>query len=276
MAENKQLPKIQELHHNLEEAFKTDQLNLLLNQRPKKEWILEHPLAKKEVIINGVKQKVPIEYIPIDKVEFLLTKIFGEWKVEVLSEGQMFNSVYVKVRLHYKNPLNSVWSFHDGLGAVGVQTDKGASASDLSAIKQDAIMKALPAAESYAIKDAAEKLGVLFGKDLNRKDTMGYSVTYQEIPVDENHEQFKLLYDRILKGISTIDSLEHPYKLTETAHAILDKEQARVIKLFCEEARLEDQVTNQILIEYSSGEASAETIINGLKERYGIKYLNVL
>ncbi len=169
MAEQRPLPKIQDLHNDLQEAFKTDQLNLLLNQPPKAQWVKDHPFAK------GVK------YLPIDKVEFMLTKIFGEWRVEILSEGQMFNSVYVKVRLHYKRPTDGEWSFHDGLGAVGVQTDKGASASDLSAIKQDAIMKALPAAESYAVKDAAEKLGVLFGKDLNRKETMAYEASFAEV-----------------------------------------------------------------------------------------------
>lgn len=169
MAEQRPLPKIQDLHNDLQEAFKTDQLNLLLNQPPKKEWVKDHPFAKN------------VKYLPIDKVEFMLTKIFGEWRVEILSEGQMFNSVYVKVRLHYKRPTDGEWSFHDGLGAVGVQTDKGASASDLSAIKQDAIMKALPAAESYAIKDAAEKLGVLFGKDLNRKETMAYEASFTEV-----------------------------------------------------------------------------------------------
>ena len=173
--ENK-VPKIQDIHNDLQEAFKTDQLNLLLNQPPKKEWVKDHPFAKN------------VKYIPIDKVEFMLTKIFGEWRVEILSEGQMFNSVYVKVRLHYKRPTDSVWSFHDGLGAVGVQTDKGASASDLNAIKQDAIMKALPAAESYAIKDAAEKLGVLFGKDLNRKETMPYEASIKEITQKELYE----------------------------------------------------------------------------------------
>jgi len=82
----------------------------------------------------------------------------------------LFNSVYVAVRLHYRNPLTGEWLSHDGLGAVGVQTDAGAKASDLTAIKQDAIMKALPAAESYAVKDAAEKIGAIFGKDLNRRD----------------------------------------------------------------------------------------------------------
>jgi hypothetical protein len=36
-------------------------------------------------------------------------------------------------------------------------------------------MMALPIAESYAIKDASEKIGKLFGRDLNRKDTMGFA-----------------------------------------------------------------------------------------------------
>jgi hypothetical protein len=164
----KQLPALADLHHDVEQAFKQDQLNLLLNQPVPTAWVKDHPFAKN------------VKYIPIEKIEFLLTRIFQEWRVEILSEGQMFQSVYVKVRLHYKNPLTGEWSFHDGLGAVGVQTDAGKSASDLGAIKQDAIMKALPAAESYAIKDAAEKLGELFGKNLNRKDTAAFSGAYMD------------------------------------------------------------------------------------------------
>ena len=37
-----------------------------------------------------------------------------------------------------------------------------------------AVKMALPGAESYAIKDAAEKIGRVFGKDLNRKELMAY------------------------------------------------------------------------------------------------------
>lgn len=167
MEQNKKnLPTLADLHHDVEAAFKQDQLNLLLNQPVPEKWVKDHPFAKN------------VKYIPIEKIEFLLTRIFQEWRVEVVAEGVMFQSVYVKVRLHYKNPLTGEWSFHDGLGAVGVQTDAGKSASDLAAIKQDAIMKALPAAESYAIKDAAEKLGELFGKNLNRKDTAVFSGAY--------------------------------------------------------------------------------------------------
>ena len=176
------LPKLADLHHDVQEAFKTDQLNLLLNQTPPDSFVKDHPFAKN------------VKYVPIGKIEFLLTKIFQEWRVEVIGYSQLFNSISCHIRLHYKNPLNGVWSYHDGLGAVGVQTDKGASASDLGAIKQDAVMKALPAAKSYAIKDAAENLGALFGRDLNRKDVTGFQMTYdQPIPDGWQISQFETL-----------------------------------------------------------------------------------
>ena len=157
------LPTLAELHHDPAEAFKNDQLKLILNQPAHASWVKDHPFAKN------------VKYLPIDKVEFLLDRIFQNWRVEVIRYDQLFNSVAVQVRLHYQNPLNGEWSFQDGVGAVGIQTDAGAAASNLQAIKTDAVMKALPAAESYAVKDAAEKLGSLFGKNLNRKDTVEFS-----------------------------------------------------------------------------------------------------
>jgi hypothetical protein len=65
--------------------------------------------------------------------------------------------------------------FMDGVGAAELQTKTGASASDLAAINTGAVMMALPMAKSYAIKDAAENLGKLFGRDLNRKDVLAYT-----------------------------------------------------------------------------------------------------
>jgi len=182
----KQLPTLKDLHHDESVAFKNDQLNLLLNQPTPEKWIKDHPFAKN------------VKYIPIDKVEFLLTRIFQEWKVEIISYSALFNSVSCHIRLHYKNPISAEWSYHDGVGAVGVQTDAGKSAADLGAIKQDAVMKALPAAESYAIKDAAEKLGILFGKNLNRKDTIGFAGAYskdEKAPAEDDWSVLNELYN---------------------------------------------------------------------------------
>lgn len=163
------LPTLADLHHDVQGAFKNDQLNLILNQPPHASWIKKHPMTKGD-------------YIPIDKIEFLLKRIFGEYRIEVISFSGLFNSIAVHVRLHYKHPITGEWNYHDGVGAAPVQTDAGKSASDLAAIKNGAIQMALPAAESYAIKDAAEKFGTLFGSDLNRKDTILFSGSYSEPP----------------------------------------------------------------------------------------------
>ena len=164
MKEKKELPTLSDLHCDIETAFKNDELKLLLNQPPHLSWVKNNPIAKSK-------------YIPIDKVELMLDKIFQDWKVEVLREGVMFHSVYVTVRVHYKNPTTGAWSYHDGVGAKSVQTDSGFSAADLSHIKDAAVMMALPSAKSFAIKDACEHLGKLFGRDLNRKDTIEFTGT---------------------------------------------------------------------------------------------------
>jgi hypothetical protein len=86
----------------------------------------------------------------------------------------------VTVRLHYRNPTTGEWSYHDGIGAAPVQTDAGKSAADLAAIKTRAVQIAFPIAKSGAIKDAAEHLGALFGRDLNRKDVVMFAGAYGE------------------------------------------------------------------------------------------------
>ena len=168
----KELPTIQDLHFDKVEAFKKDKLNQLLNNPPPVQWLRKHPMHKK------------LEYIPISMIEMSLTMIFQEWKVEVIDYKQMFQSVSCHIRLHYLNPITNKWMFHDGLGAVAVQTNKGSDASDLGAIKSDAVMKALPAAKSYALKDAADHLGKLFGRDLNRDETIGFFSKYEEPMID--------------------------------------------------------------------------------------------
>lgn len=161
--ETKNLPTIAELTSDLELAYKNDQLNLLLNQQPPEKWVKSHPY-----ISNFL-------YVPIDKVEFLLRRIFKEYKIEITGQGTAFNGVWVTVRVHYKMPTSNEWKFHDGIGAIQLQTKKGTSPSDLININNGAISMAFPIAKSIAIKDACDHFGKLFGSDLNRKDTMPFS-----------------------------------------------------------------------------------------------------
>jgi len=174
----RKLPTLNDLIDNKEIANKNDQLNYLLNQETPKAWIKKHPYVNIEVHTDTGKQKQPLEYVPIEKTKQLLTQIFQEWNDTIKSVQQVFNSVCVVVTLRVRNPLTGEWIEHDGIGAVGVQTDKGENAANLNAIKQDAVMKAAPAAASYALKNAAEKLGSLFGGNLQRYDLTPFMPAY--------------------------------------------------------------------------------------------------
>lgn len=210
------LPVLSELAASPKEAFKNDEFKLLLNQNPPKAWMKKHPIAKKkvtkQVIKDGKKElkevEVPSEFIPIDKVELLLDRIFQEWKIEVLREGVMFNSVYCTVRVHYKNPINGQWYWHDGVGAKDVQKDAGSELS-ASTIKASAVMMALPSAKSYAIKDACEHLGKLFGRDINRRDTIEFSGAYSAKPTPpKSEEKEEERMKALLKNCKTRQELE--------------------------------------------------------------------
>lgn len=158
------LPKIEDLYKDLETASKQNDLNKLLNFEPKPEWIKQNKFANNS------------NYIPVGIIEYLLTSIFIKWRVEVKQVQVIANSVQVTVRLYVLDPISGEWDWQDGIGASPIQTKQGAVATDFSQVNTAAVQMAAPAAESYAFKDAAEKFGKLFGKDLNRaENAINYS-----------------------------------------------------------------------------------------------------
>lgn len=205
MATSKDLIKIIDSGDNSPLLFeKMGELKEILNQNPNKAWIKNHPFAQ------GVL------YLPIDKVETMLDMIFQQWRVEILSISQLAQSICCAVRLHYLNPITKEWSYHDGVGAVPLKTDKGFSAADLSHIKSDAVATGAPAAKSFAIKDAAEHLGKLFGRDLNRKDTVAYKSLYgnasdedwvAELKSAENLDELRKIWNKIPKEIQADEEI---------------------------------------------------------------------
>lgn len=205
MSEKKQtLPTIAELYEdNLAVAFKNDRFNALLNLEPKKEWIKQNKYAGNS------------NYIPIGVVETLMQKIFKKYKVEVLREGAMFNAVYVTVRIHYWDGISNEWNYHDGVGAVQLQTKQGTSPADMQNINNNAVMMALPMAKSYAIKDACEHIGRLFGRDINRKDFLAFE-TDRSMSVDNvNNAKEKARIDVFISNAKTLAELEEVAEIAE-------------------------------------------------------------
>lgn len=153
------LPTIQELFSDdLEMAGKQEGLNFILSRPPREDWVKEHPYIKGH------------RYLPIDKVEHMLRKLFKVYKIEITGQGTAFNGVWVTVRVHYFSPATNQMEYHDGIGAMQLQTAKGTSPADLANINNGAISMAFPIAKSLAIKDACDMLGNVFGANLNRRD----------------------------------------------------------------------------------------------------------
>jgi hypothetical protein len=191
--ENHKLPKIQDLYADVELAKSNDTLMALMNQPPKPEWVKIHPY-----IAN-------YKYLPIDKIEFLLKKIFKKYRIEIIREGIAFNGVYVVVRVHYLNPITNEFDYHDGIGAKELQVKKGASAADLAMINSGALAMAFPIAKTVAIKDACDHFGSLFGSDLNRKDVMSMDQDSKLQSMSSSIEKFTKSLEPAIKTVEKID-----------------------------------------------------------------------
>lgn len=173
METTRQLPTLSELYDDIALVQKQNQLNIILNAEPKKEWVREHPFVK------GLK------YLPIERVEYLLTMIFTKWRVEIKEVKILANSILTIVRVHVKDPISGEWDWQDGSGAMPIQVAKGSGATEFDKMNSSAVQIGAPSSESFAIKDACEKFGRIFGKDLNRKENIDYDRLYLMIGANE-------------------------------------------------------------------------------------------
>lgn len=169
------MPTITDIYNGIvitDEMRKSEQFLTLLNQEPPKEWIKIHPFIKN------------FKYLPIDKVEFLLRTLFGfNWQIIINECTPTFNGFMCRVTVKFKHPITDEWMQQDGVGAKQLQLrsqtleekDNGIKVSFCHEnLSNGAIEMAVAIAETVAIKDACDKLGSVFGANLNRKDVMNY------------------------------------------------------------------------------------------------------
>lgn len=195
------LAEILEQSNSIEKAYAKESLNYLLSQQPPKDWVKKHPYIKDHL------------YLPIDKVEFLLRKIFKDYRIEITGQGTSFNGVWVTVRVHFLDPATGEWSFHDGIGAAQLQTKQGASPADMININNGAISMAYPIAKSLAIKDACDMFGNLFGANLNRRDIVQFTADEKiKEKVDKKQERTRILIERAKNLAELYPLKEDAYK----------------------------------------------------------------
>lgn len=133
----------------------------LVSTSPRPEWIKTNKYSQNA------------KYLPIRIVEELLSEVFPFWQVEQVGEAKILgNSVVVSVTLKVYNPLIGQWLSYSGIGAVPIEVKSGAHPTDFTQINPKALHKNVPAALSFAISNAAKKIGKLFGSSLNSIETI--------------------------------------------------------------------------------------------------------
>jgi hypothetical protein len=187
-----------------------EQLNVILSTPPPATWVKQHPFIK------------GYNYLPIDKVEYLLRRCFKKYQIEVIKTAQLFNAIEVTVRVHYLNPATNEIMYHDGVGAQELQTTKGSGNlnMDMSNVNKGAVMMALPIAKSIAIKDACDHFGDLFGANLNRKDIVQFTgdselLSNEAIHTSKEKERVKnhILNANNVDTLVQVESLVNKYDL---------------------------------------------------------------
>lgn len=137
------------------------ELKDILKSHPRSSWIKTNQYS------NNAR------YLPIRIVEELLSGLFPFWQVEQQGQPHILgNSVVISVQLKVLNPLLGQWMSYAGVGAVPIELEKGAAPTDFSKINPKALHKNVPAALSFAVSNAAKKLGPLFGSHLNSNETI--------------------------------------------------------------------------------------------------------
>jgi hypothetical protein len=189
-----------------------EQLNVILSTPPPATWVKQHPFIK------------GYNYLPIDKVEYLLRRCFKKYQIEVIKTAQLFNAIEVTVRVHYLNPATNEMMYHDGVGAQELQTTKGSGNlnMDMSNVNKGAVMMALPIAKSIAIKDACDHFGDLFGANLNRKDIVQFTGDTELLSAEGIHNSKEkervekhILNANTMDSLMQVENLIEKYELTE-------------------------------------------------------------
>lgn len=158
---------------------------------------LNEPADEKQVKkLNGVN------YLPIGYVESKLDSIYsGLWSIENIHTTIMLNSILVELELKVYNFIIGQWITRAGVGAVPVQLQKDKKVITPEDIQTFAIQKGAPAAKAFALKNAAQSLGVIFGRNINRTGD------YEYLPLSEAVAEYEEQNSAITDIFNNIESI---------------------------------------------------------------------
>lgn len=147
-----------------------EEFQKFLNKAPDKREIKTNPYAGNSL------------YIPIAVIEQRLDEMYaGLWSIDGLTVEVIANSVVCILTLKVVHPVAKMMIRRSGIGAIPIQLNKGEKEMSFSTIKSDAIRKNAPAAKAQALRNAAQSLGAIFGRNLNRDDVADYNPISEQV-----------------------------------------------------------------------------------------------
>lgn len=133
-----------DLFSNKETATRLELFTEMLNTPPPKKWVKQH-------------EQYDYNYLPIDRIEFLLRKMFMHFDYEILETKSIIAHqkprLHVRIRVHYYHPIFDKMMFTDGEASFADNGEHGL----------------VGVVKSMAIRNACLKFGKIFGADLNRE-----------------------------------------------------------------------------------------------------------
>jgi hypothetical protein len=113
--------------------------------------------------------------ILISHIEMLLDEyFFGLWETENFKWAVIANEIVGSIDLCFYHPVTGLRMRRTGAAAIVVMVNKGTNPLDVANKKANALDMGFPKLKSECLKNAANSLGKLFGRDLNRKKQDSY------------------------------------------------------------------------------------------------------
>lgn len=159
--------------------------------------------------------------LPISFVQMTLDEIFlGLWESSDPSYQQIFNEVVATVQLTVWHPVTGQPLKRTGWASVVITQDKDALVAEFNMTKKkNALDLAFPKLGAEALKSAAQSLGKVFGRDINRKKVDTFKPQLKPISEDALHAAMK-----------RIEAGEHHLVVLAKENFILNEEQQALLE----------------------------------------------
>lgn len=170
---------------------------------------------------DGKARTVPISFVEMTLDEYF----FGLWETSGFQWAVVANEVVGSIELTITHPVTGQKYRRTGAASIVIMVDKGANALDINAKKSNALDMGFPKLKAECVKNAAQSLGKLFGRDLNRKQADVYQplIKTKQIPQEltPEHQQWEGAKLGLGQGNVTIDQLRARFSLSKENEKLL-------------------------------------------------------